>query len=159
MPQDPGNTNNNDVQSAQKVSLDSWALVLFTGSAQQAQSDRATHMHMESNTYMRRARGRCNRLALDKLRWSRLKVCFILQGMQSLENNDMSKDSVYVPSVWWYKKSTPRRPPRWRKGQTWTGLILYMFVKKLGYKIVIAWVRFVEIVLVLQRCLKRRNGA
>ena len=33
MPQDPGNTNNNDVQSAQKVSLDSWALVLVTGSA------------------------------------------------------------------------------------------------------------------------------
>ena len=33
MPQDPGNTNNNDVQSAQKVGLDSWALVLVTGSA------------------------------------------------------------------------------------------------------------------------------
>ena len=33
MPQDPGNTNNNDVQSAQKVNLDSWALVLVTGSA------------------------------------------------------------------------------------------------------------------------------
>ena len=61
--------------------------------------DRATHVYMESNTYMRRARGRCNRLALDKLRWSRLKVRFISQGIQSLENIDMSKDGVYFPRV------------------------------------------------------------
>ena len=32
MPQDPGNTNKNDAQFAPKVSLASWALVLFTGS-------------------------------------------------------------------------------------------------------------------------------
>ena len=32
MPQDHGNTNNNDVQSAQKVVLDSRARVLVTGS-------------------------------------------------------------------------------------------------------------------------------
>ena len=56
-------------------------------------------MHMESNTYMRGARGRSNRLALDTLRRSRLKVRFITQGIQALENIHMSKGSVYFPRV------------------------------------------------------------
>ena len=32
MPQDPWNTNNNDVQPAKNANLDCWALVLVTGS-------------------------------------------------------------------------------------------------------------------------------